>query len=302
MDRLQAMNTFEAVAKAGSFTKAAEKLNLSSQLVSKYVSQLEEHLGVRLLNRTTRRVHLTQEGEQCLYYVRQILEGVSDMEGHLGELQGEVQGLLSLSAPVSFATLHLPPLLSAFRQAHPAVGIDLQLNDRKVDLLEEGFDIALRIGYLKSSSLIAKRVVAIRVALCAAPEYLKQHGMPNHPEDLIPEHYLSYSYMDYDNSNSPLFEALKRSRGEQQGGLRCNNGQILVDAAIAGEGYVLQPTFIVGEAIRQGKLRPILEDYKPEATYLYALYPHRKLLSLKSRAFIEFLDNYYGEFPQWDAF
>ena len=174
MDRIDTLNAFVAVANQGNFNKAAEKLGLSNQLVSKYVSQLEDHLGARLFNRTTRKVHLTEAGEHCLQHALQILESIKDMEGHVGQLQNKAQGLLKISAPVSFATLHLSPLIKDFIAAHPAVDIDLQLNDRKVDVVEEGYDVALRIGHLKSSSLICKNITPIRLVLCASPQLFQE--------------------------------------------------------------------------------------------------------------------------------
>ncbi|WP_193164743.1 LysR family transcriptional regulator [Microbulbifer hainanensis] len=302
MDRIDAMKAFVAVANEGGFTRAADKLNISNQLVSKYVSQLEEHLGVRLLNRTTRRVHLTEEGAQCLQYAQQILESIQDMEGQLGYLQSEAQGLLHISAPVSFSTLHLAPLISDFLQAHPAVRVDLELNDRKVDVVEENYDVALRIGRLQSSSLIAKHIAPIRLVACAAPKYLEQHGTPQTPEDLSPDHYLGYSYMEYDKHKSPLMEALKASSRSQKTSFMCNNGEVLAKAAIAGDGFALQPTFMVGEAIKQGKLKVILPEYEPEPMALYAVYPHRKLLATKLRSFIDFMESYFGSPPYWDEF
>jgi DNA-binding transcriptional LysR family regulator len=296
------MRAFLSVSKEGSFTKAAEKLGTSNQLVSKYVSHLEEQLGVRLFNRTTRKVHLTEAGEQCVVHVQHILESIQDMEGGLGRLENEARGLLRMSAPVSFATKHLAPLLRGFKQLHPAVGIDLQLNDRKIDVVEEGFDLALRIGHLKSSSLIAKRVAPIRLVVCAAPSYLEKHGTPEHPEQLIPAHLLHYSYMEYNQSQSPLMNALKRSLKEQGVGISCNNGDILAEAAIGGEGYVLQPTFLVGEAVKQGKLKVILTAFEPEPMGLYVVYPHRNLMATKLRSFIDFISNYFGEPPYWDKF
>ena len=303
MDRIELMKAFVTVANLGSFTKAAEKLHISNQLASKYVSQLEEHLHVRLFDRTTRRVHLTEVGEQCYQFTQHILEGVRDLEGHIGLLQSHAQGLLRVSAPVSFATLHLAPLIMDFRRENPAVGIDLKLNDRKVDVIEEEFDVALRIGHLKSSSLIAKHITPIRMVICAAPSYLKKYGTPAHPSELIPEHHLRYSYMDYDQDHSPLMEALKKSNQSQGNtGLACDNGEVLTASAIAGEGYVLQPTFIVGEAIKQGKLRTILHAFEPEPMALYAVYPHRKYMATKLRAFVDFSASYFGKPPYWDRF
>lgn len=300
MDRFDAMKAFMAVAEQGSFTQAAEKLNLSNQLVSKYVSQFEDYLQVRLFNRTTRSVRLTEAGEQCFQHVSFILEGVQNMEGHFGQMQTEVQGKLRISAPVSFATMHFSALINDFKKQYPTVGIDLQLNDRKVDVIEEGFDVVIRIGHLKSSSLYSKKLAPIRLVLCASPDYVKQHGTPTHPHDLNPNHFLKYSYMEYNPSDSALMKALKLSTQNQQYGMVANNGEVLMDAAIAGSGYVLQPTFIVSKALKQGKLITLLDAYEPEPLGLYAVYPHRKLLATKFRVFIDFISDYYGPIPYWD--
>ncbi|TBW58161.1 LysR family transcriptional regulator [Marinobacter halodurans] len=300
MDRIEAMRAFIHVVQEGTFTRAAERLDTSPQLVSKYVSQLEQHLGLRLLNRTTRRIHLTEAGNRYYQGAQQVLTDIDDMESQLGDLHTRAQGVLRISAPVSFAMHHLPPLLSAFQKAHPAVTIDLQLNDRKVDIVEEGFDVALRIGHLKSSSLIAKRIAPIRVVLCASPDYLKQHGTPTTPEDLIDHHYLHYTYMDMD-SIKPIQKTLL-SIGHDNRGIVSNNGDVLVATAMEGAGIVLQPTFISGAAIREGKLRIILREYEPEPIALYAVYAHRQLLASKVRSFIDFIDGFFGDPPYWDRF
>lgn len=302
MDRIETMKAFVAVAEEGSFTKAANKLQISNQLVSKYVSQFEGQLGVRLLNRTTRSVHLTDEGEQCLQHAMHILESIDGMDDHFGQLKSTAKGLLHISAPVSFSTLHLAPLIRDFKKQFPDVGVNLELSDRKVDVIEEGVDVALRIGQLKSSSLVAKRIAPIRLVLCASPEYLKHHGTPSHPDQLIPEHFLRYSYMDLAPSKNLLMETLRVNFAKKQSGLVANNGEILMAAAIAGEGYILQPTFIVGDALKQGKLEIILNDFELETIGLYAVYPHRKLLAPKLRAFIDFISSYYGQPPYWDDF
>ena len=302
MDRIETMKVFISVFEEGGFTRAAQKLDISNQRVSKYVSDLEEHLGVRLFNRTTRSVSLTEAGELCVQDVRHILEKIQDMEDGLGQLKNEAQGLLRINAPVSFSTKQLSPLICDFRKSYPAVGINLQLSDRQVDLVEEGFDLVLRIGHLKSSSLIAKRITPIRLVLIASPDYLEKHGTPDHPDGLIPAHFLHYSYTSYNQDPSLLMHSLKRSIKEQAAGISSNNGDILVDAAIAGEGYALQPTFLVGEAIKQGKLKVILKEFEPQAMGLYVVYPHRKWMSTKLRSFIDFIACYYGESPPWDAF
>lgn len=300
MDRLDTMRAFVAVVTEGSFTLAAERLALSPQLVSKYVSRLEQELGVRLLNRTTRKIHITEAGSRYALRAQQVLDDIDEMHRQLDDLQDSAQGLLRISAPVSFANLHMAPLLYYFQRAHPLVSIDLQLNDRKVDIVEEGFDIALRIGHLKDSSLIAKLITPIRLVMCAAPTYLAEHGTPHTLEDLQHHHYLHYSYLEINNRfpEHPWRHALSQA----QSGLSCNNGEVLVKAAIAGAGIVIQPTFISGPAIADGQLQVLLPEHEPDAMGLYAVYAHRQLLASKVRCFIDFMTGYFGEPPYWDHF
>ncbi|SFG47568.1 LysR family transcriptional regulator [Neptunomonas qingdaonensis] len=299
MDRIETMRAFVTVVNAGSFTRAADRLEMSPQLVSKYVSQLEQHLGVRLLNRTTRKIHMTEAGVSYHQRAQQVLNDIDDMESQVGDLQSQAQGLLRISAPVSFAIRHMAPFLSEFQKAHPGVGIDLQLNDRKVDVVEEGFDIVLRIGHLKSSSLIAKRIAPVRLVMCASPAYLKQHGTPQRPEDLSGHRYLRYSYMELD-ARQPVHRWLQSNSQNNNSNMISNNGDVLVEAAIAGAGIVLQPTFISGSAIKEGKLQVILPEYEPEPMGLYAVYAHRQLLASKVRSFIDFIQDFYGDPPYWD--
>ncbi len=299
MDRIDAMRAFVAVVTEGSFSNAANTLQLSPQLVSKYVSKLEEQLNSRLLNRTTRKVSLTEAGSHYFGHAQQILLSIDDMESKLGGLQQNPKGVLRISAPVSFALKHMAKLITDFQIHYPLVKVDLQLTDRKVDIVEEGFDVALRIGQLKSSSLIAKKVAPIRVMLCAAPGYLNKHGTPTQPEDLERHRYLHYSYMNMDGKDD-IYQLLKAKYLKQGSELRSNNGDVLVDAAIAGAGIVLQPTFIISEALSSGKLVVVLPKLEPEALGLYAVYAHRKLLPHKVRCFIDFVEGYYGTPPYWD--
>ena len=300
MDRLTLLKTFVVVANEASFTKAAVRLDTSNQLVSKYVAQLEKHLDARLFNRTTRKIHLTEAGRQCLQHANHILESINDMESQLGLFNTQAKGTLHVSAPVSFSTLHLAGAIGAFHHAHPHVSINLQLNDRKIDVIDEGFDVAIRAGHLASSSLVAKKITTINLALCVSPAYLKKYGRPLHPSDLKPEHYLEYSYVNYDNNQSELIAALKANAQKSPPKLTANNGEVLTNVAKQGEGYVLQPTFIVGEALKKGELVSILDEYIPQSIALYAVYPHRKLISNKLRVFIDFLCNYFEDTPFWD--
>ncbi|WP_432697553.1 LysR family transcriptional regulator [Marinobacterium sp. YM272] len=301
MDRIDAMRAFVTVAGEGSFTRAAERLEMSPQLVSKYVSQLEQHLGTRLLNRTTRRVHLTEAGTRYWQGAQQILDEIDDMENQLGDMHESAQGRLRVSAPVSFAARHVAPLLSEFQKHNPGVSIDLQLNDRKVDIVEEGFDVALRIGHLRSSSLIAKRIAPVRLVTVASPAYLKEHGVPTTLEELSEHRYLRYSYVEND-ATLPMHRWLREKGNSPKGEIACNNGDVLVQAAIEGAGIAVQPTFIAGPAIKVGKLQVLLKEYEPEPMGLYAVYAHRQLMASKVRHFIDFLDGYYGEVPYWDKF
>lgn len=298
MDRFLAMRTFCAVAKSGSFSAAADQLELSPQLVSKYVSQLEQHLGVRLLNRTTRRVHITEEGDRYLARALFVLEEVEDMENVAGESQKEARGRLRISAPVSFGIKHVSALFNDFQQAHPGVTIDCQLNDRKVDIVEEGFDIALRVGQLKDSSLIAKKLATVRMVLCASSEYLKRSGIPESLQDLTTHRYLRYSYLD-PSSLSDVHHALSEN---DENNFICNNGDTLVQMAVQGAGIALQPTFICGDALAAGELTEILPELAPPQVGLYAIYAHRQLMASKVRAFLDFADGYFGSPPYWDAY
>lgn len=293
------MRALVSVVNEGSFSKAAAAMQMSPQLVSKYVAKLEERLDVRLLNRTTRQVSLTEAGTQYLQHAQQILLSIDNMESQLGGLQQNPKGTLRISAPVSFGSKHMASLITNFQLRYPLVTIDLQLNDRKVDIVEEGFDIALRIGRLKDSSLIAKQVAPIRVVLCGAPAYLKKNGTPSRPEDLKDHRYLHYSYMERD-SKEEIYQWLSPKNSERSSEFSSNNGDVLIKAAIAGAGLALQPTFIVSDAISRGELVVVLPDYEPETLGLYAVYAHRKLLPHKVRCFIDFIEGYYGSPPYWD--
>lgn len=297
MNKLDAMKTFVEVVKQGSFTKAADSLSTSPQLVSKYVSYLEAQLNTRLLNRTTRRISLTEFGHRYVERCEQLLSDLADMENAAQEHSGKPQGTLRINAPVSFATQHLAKALMPFQQQYPDILIDLQLNDRKIDIVQEGFDVALRIGILKDSSLIAKKITPIRLVMCAAPSYLEKYGTPKQACDLKNHHYLHYSYLGVETQNLTNELGLFR---KSQCRLMANNGEVLMQAAIDGGGIIVQPTFIVGEALKSGQLKVILPEHEPATLALYAVYAHRQFVSRKVSAFIEFLSEYFGGVPYWD--
>ncbi|MCE9678679.1 LysR family transcriptional regulator [Shewanella sp. AS1] len=298
MDRIDGMRAFTAVVQEGGFSKAAQRLNLSPQLVSKYVSQLEDHLKVRLLNRTTRKVNVTEAGLAYFERCQQVLIDIEEMDNALTNLSSQAAGTLKVSAPMSFGIGHLPEALDLFQRQYPEVKLNVTLTDKKVDLLEDGVDVALRIGKLASSSLIAKKLAPIKLVFCASPDYLARHGIPEKLEDLAGHNYLHFQYADPQlilGRLGPTFSGLKLGSD-----FSCNNGDMLVAAAIQGRGIALQPTFLVSQALKEGKLVALMEDYTPEPLGLYAVYVHRKFLASKVRSFVSCLSQYFGKTPYWD--
>ncbi|NMP79925.1 LysR family transcriptional regulator [Pseudoalteromonas arctica] len=298
MDKLTTMKTFLAVVQEGSFSKAADKLDISPQLVSKYISALEDNLRTRLLHRTTRKVSVTEAGNQYYQRCQQVIIDIEDMENSLNNLSESVSGVLSISAPMSFGTKHLAGLLVDFQKQYPNLKLDLRLTDQYVDIVEQGIDIALRIGVLKNSTLIAKKIAPIRLAVFASPDYLERHGTPQTLLDLQSHNYLRYSHSE---PTKRLFGVNElKSELKLESNFVANNGDLLLNTAIAGGGIAMQPTFIAGEALAQGKVVRILQDYEPDPMGLYMLYANRQFLPSKVRAFVDFASDFYGDTPYWD--
>ncbi|GAA68030.1 MULTISPECIES: LysR family transcriptional regulator [unclassified Pseudoalteromonas] len=298
MDKLTTMKTFLAVVQEGSFSKAADKLDISPQLVSKYISALEDNLRTRLLHRTTRKVSVTEAGNQYYQRCQQVVIDIEDMENSLNNLSENVSGVLSISAPMSFGTKHLAGLLVDFQKQYPNLKLDLRLTDQYVDIVEQGIDIALRIGVLKNSTLIAKKIAPIRLAVFASPDYLERHGTPQTLLDLQSHNYLRYSHSE---PTKRLFGVNElKSELKLESNFVANNGDLLLNTAIAGGGIAMQPTFIAGEALAQGKVVRILNDYEPDPMGLYMVYANRQFLPSKVRAFVDFTSDFYGDTPYWD--
>jgi DNA-binding transcriptional LysR family regulator len=293
MDILTCMRVFATVVEAASFTGAGDRLDMSKAMVSKYVAVLEDHLGTRLLNRTTRRLSLTESGQ--VYYERclQIIADVAEAEQAAGQLTAIPRGTLKIAMPVSFGTIKIGPLITEYVWQYPEVKLDIALADRKVDLIEEGFDLAIRIGSLPESGLIARKLAIDRTAICAAPAYLKQHGTPRKPEDLRRHACLNYTYA----TNGDEWY-LKNDSEElvvpTSGPIRANNGDMLRLAALSGGGIIWQPRFIVDDDLRTGRLVEVLTNYSTVELGIYAIYPSRKHLSAKVRTFVDFLVNKLG--------
>ena len=300
IDPLDGITVFAAVAEAESFSGAARALTLSKAAVSTQIQRLEDRLGARLLNRTTRRVSLTDEGRSYLEHCRRILAEVREAEDSLDTGNAEPRGVLRINAPMSFGTLHLGGAVADFMAHHPLVEVDLVLNDRQIDLIEDGFDLGVRIAKLADSSLIARRIAPCRRVVVASPDYWDRHGRPAHPDNLKSHQALLYSYLDQPG-NWAFREGDRSFTVEVSGRYRANNGEVLLDAAKRGLGMVFSPTFFCCDALRDESLEMVLADYEADPISVYAVYPHRRHLSARVRAFVDFLATRFGEAPYWDT-
>ena len=300
MDRLQSMEAFVKVVEQGSFAGAAEALNLSRAMVSKHVAALEDRLGVRLLQRTTRRLSLTEVGRAYFDRSRDIIHQLAEAEEAASALQSMPRGTLRINCSTGFGVRHLAPALAAFQAQYPELEVDFTLSDRLVDIVEDGFDLAIRIGQLQDSSLIARRLAPSRLALCAAPAYLAARGAPDHPSQLAGHNFLRYAYASTQEVplTGPGGEIVEVAFS---GNLVSNNGDALLAAALTGQGIVLLPTFYVGAHLAEGALRTLLPGWKLPQLTIHAVYPVNRHLAAKVRLFVDFLvDRFRGD-PPWDA-
>lgn len=301
MDNLTDIAVFVRVVEADSFTAAAANLGLSRSVVSKYITRLERRLGVRLLNRSTRRLGLTEAGARFFHQSQLALAQLDEAQNEMQALQAAPRGLLRISAPASFGALHLAPMLPEFRHSCPGLSIDLAIDDRQVDLVDTGIDIAIRIADLPDSSLVAKRIAACRYVVCAAPGYLDRFGRPEVPADLQRHNCLLFSHWQTPNQ----WRFLDRSRSyvsvQVRGDVVCNSSLALREILLAGGGLSMAPSFLVGADIADGRLEPVLSEFSLRELSIYAVYPHRELLAAKVRAFLEFLSaRIDSENPYWD--
>ncbi|MGB8856700.1 MAG: LysR family transcriptional regulator [Burkholderiales bacterium] len=294
MDRFLEMRTFSAVVDAGSFVGAADALQLSKAAVSRYVSDLEARLGVRLLNRTTRHLSLTDEGQ--VFYGRciELLAGVDEAETEITSRSGTASGLLRINAPVTFGIQHLAHLWGEFRTLNPKVLLDISLSDRLVDLVDEGYDIAIRIASLPSSTLISKRLATTRMVLCASRPYLERHGTPRHPADLVTHDIISYSY--WSTKDEWYFDGPDgKVSVKTHPCIHTNSGDTCRLAALAHQGIILQPSFLVGEDLKNGTLIELMPSFHSIELGIYAVYPTRKHVAPKLRALIDFLSAHFSQ-------
>ena len=300
MDRFADLQTFVHIVTAGSISGAAAHMDVAKSAVSRRLAELEERLGVQLLRRTTRRLSLTESGrgfyERCL----RILADLEEAEQGVLQAHAALRGTLRVALPLSFGLLHLAPAIQDFMVLHPSVEFELDFNDRHVDLMQEGFDVAIRIAQLQDSSLIARRIAPIRQVVCASPAYFATHGRPQQPADLTQHVCLAYSNLA--NPGTWAYQQADGRRGTVKIPIRLksNNGDFLINAALAGHGIVMQPTFYVHQAIASGTLIPVLTEIQWPEINAYALYPSTRHLSTRVRAFVDFVAARFAGTPYWD--
>lgn len=300
MSRFEDMQTFVAVVEAGSFTAAAGRLAVAKSAVSRRVSALESRLGAALLQRTTRRIRLTDTGRSFYERSLRILADLDEAEAAVAREHGELRGRLRIALPLSFGIRHMCAPIAGFSRRHPRIEFDLDLNDRRIDLIEEGVDMAIRIGHLKDSSLIARRLFEARTVVVAAKSYLDRFGRPREPEELTEHRCLVYANLP-DPGTWVCRDDEDRPHRVQVGvRMSASSGDFLTAAAAEGLGIALQPTFIASDAIRRGELVPILTGYQWPVTPAWAVYPPARQLSSRVRAFIDFVAEEFSGTPYWD--
>lgn len=299
MDRFGALSAFVRVVELGSFARAAERLSISTSAVSRQVADLEAHLQARLLHRTTRRLSLTEAGEAFYERALQLLADLEEAEGSVRLASVQASGTLRLTCGVSFGDRHLAPAIAEFAVLHPQVSFDLDLSDRAVDLVEEGFDLAIRIGEIGQKGMVSRRLGTTELICCAAPAYLARNPMPQTPADLERHECIAYAYAPLASAWS--FEAGDGSRSTPRitPRHRTNNGRMAASLAAAGLGVVVEPDFIVAPDIRAGRLVRLLPGHRPPRSPIAAVYPSRRHLSGKVRAFVDFLAGCYARNPEW---
>jgi DNA-binding transcriptional LysR family regulator len=302
LDRLTSMAVFVAAAEDGSLSSAARRFGLSASMAGKHVSSIEADLGVRLMQRSTRKLHLTDVGRAYYGRCKRILEEYEDANREAGDAQHSVHGVLRVAAPITFGAMHLGEVVASYLEQHPRVGVEIMLNDRYVDLLAEGVDVAIRIGRLLDSDLVARRLAPCRMVICAAPGFLERHGVPRTVEDLRRAPRLAFS-----EAISAGDWTLTDPVGQTHvidGPIRmaANNTQMLLAAALAGGGVTYGPSFVFGEAIAAGDLIALLPDHHATELTIHAVYPTKRHVSLKLRSFVEHLISSFGGTPPWDRF
>jgi DNA-binding transcriptional LysR family regulator len=300
MDRLRALEVFVEVVRRDGFARAAEALDTSPANVTRYISDLETHLHTRLLNRSSRKMSMTASGEALFERAKSILDEVAEAEAIVSSATMQPRGLLRINAPLSFGILHLAPLWAKFMHQYPDVQLDIALSDRVVDIVDEGYDMAVRISRSGSTSHVARKLATSHNVVCASPEYLRQHGTPQTPAELARHQCIGYSYAASGDEWTFLDENEHAHTVKARCIMHANNGDTARAAALGGLGIIWQPSFLVGADLRAGRLLPLLPGYRLPDIDILAVYPSRRHLSAKVRVMIDFLVQEFEGTPPWD--
>ena len=291
MDKLTSMSVFVRVAKAGSFAGGASELGISRAMATKHIMQLEGSLGTRLFNRTTRSLNLTDVGASYLERCQQVLLDVEEMEAAVTHLQTEPRGVLKISAPPVIGAKHITSAIAEFLKIHPDLTVDLILQSSTGDLIDEGIDIAIYLGDLADTSMVARKLASSSMVVCGSPDYLAKHGIPNTPEDLR-NHSCLVNWASSPRNKWKFKSKTGYTSINVSGRMQSNVADANRIAAVNGLGLVMLATYVVGRDIEKGKLIAVLEDYAPPPLDIHAVYPHRKYLSAKVRRFLDFLQKW----------
>lgn len=301
MGQLEDMAMFVRIVEAGSITKAAEQLNIAKSAVSRRLKELETRLGSQLISRTTRQSNLTQAGEHYYQQVNNILSAVDTLNEQTSGAPTRIEGTLKMTAPLSFGLMHLNDVIDEYANQHPNLHFELDFSDRHIDLIEEGYELAIRIRELQDSSYQAKRLALIRYSLCASPDYLSRMGTPETLADLENHEFLQYG-LGKTSSLELTDEEGKKHNHTIHAKIKATNGEFLVDLAVKGHGITFIPTFIAYQKLARGELMPILQQYQLPTLNAYAVYPKNRFLSQRCRYLIDFIAERFGDDPYWDKF
>ncbi len=300
MGQLEDMQAFIRIVDAGGIGRAAAQMDIAKSAISRRLRDLETRLGVKLLQRTTRVITLTEAGRRYYQSAVKVADDVAELNSVTANADAELRGTIRLAAPVSFGVSHLSSVISDFVALHPQLEFDIQFSDRHVDLIQEGIDLAIRIGDLKDSSLIARRITPVRLVMCASPAYLAKFGEPQTPDELR-----SHKVMRYAGSSSGNWHLIdpegRNVAAKPKANIIANNGDFLRDLAIKGQGIIISPTFICWQQLRDLSLQRVLPNFRVASLDAYAIYPETRYLSPRTRSFINYLVERFGDSPYWDT-
>lgn len=302
MGQLEDMALFVRIVESGSITKASEQLDIAKSAVSRRLKELETSLNTQLISRTTRRSTVTEAGQKYYQQACSILSEIEVLNEQISGVASQIEGTMRMTAPLSFGLMHLNDIIHNYAQQHPQLNFELDFSDRHIDLVEEGYEMAIRIGELKDSSYQAKRLTVIRRVLCASPDYIARAGMPQTIADLKQHAFLQYGLQSKQGEIDLIDASGQHHKIETQSRIKANNGNFLLDMAIKGYGIAYMPTFIAYQSLAEGKLIPVMADFELPTLNAYAVYPENRFLSKRCRLLIDYIIETIGDDPYWDEY